>query len=133
MELSDRIRVAVLDDPTIAPDLLRAVTDGLDLYKQTVDNKRSNEARNSIMYLMSGRDSFVFMIDAAFFQFPKGLQGHCQVEIEFWNRFVEKSKKQCEIHSPQCVEGWIVEFKGLDCLNWWDEYIKPLLKGNSNA
>jgi hypothetical protein len=124
-KLLEDLSLFVANNPGDSGDLLRAIADGMAMYELAQKAKRDELASQGMMELMHLTTKFPkfmdipLIIDALFYQFPKGVSGHSIAETDFWDLFIDLARRK------PVDRKWLEGVKGYDFVVWWDTYVKP--------
>lgn len=112
--------------PVDASEVLTIVADAMAAYETAIQEQRDTTARAAIWALMMGAlpkplRTVNHLIDAAFYQFPRGVSAHCEAERKFWAMFLDAASQGVDIE-------WLDGTRGPDVVRWWRNVVEPALK-----
>ena len=130
MKLIEQVKAAIATEPLLAKEVLNAVAEGLEQYKQAEHNKRETIADDAVRVLInlggykSPHAAIPFLLSVAYIQFPTGLSNHSVCEVEFWKYFLKLARKE---HSDDLMD-WMRSVRGNHYFTWWQKYVLPEIK-----
>jgi hypothetical protein len=127
-KLLEDVQRRVAERPGDCGELLKAVADGLADYERAQVVRRNGLADRAMLNLIawatrepSSEIDMLLLIDVAWHQFPKGIEGHAQIEVKFWSMFRDHAAKK----DSTSIREWIQLTRGADVLAWWARHVVP--------
>ena len=122
----------ISQNPQDFNEVVKAASAGLDKFVEIHKNKREALASNAMGLLMATPPNknyrkFIFMVDPAFYQFPKGPDAHSPAAKEWWELFLGEAAKFMDKCDNPTWE-WLGQTRGRDCLVWMQKVVIPALE-----